>query len=648
MDFLKNISFQNKTDEFMTLEEYLELAKSDKMAYAHPAERMLHAIGNPITIDTSKDERLARIFSNKTIKTYESFSDFYGMEDTIDRLVSFFKHAAQGLEERRQILYLLGPVGGGKSSLAERIKSLAEKTPVYCLAYHEDSVDKTEREWVISPVFESPMGLFKYVNADKEISKNYKIPSRYFKTIPSPWVVKRINKDGNLNRFGVMKIYPDQLRQRCIMKTEPSDENNQDVSQLVGKVDLRKLDKFSQSDSDAYSFSGALCRGNQGIVEMVEIWKAPIKTLHPLLTATQEGNYVGTEEIGAIPFQGIVIAHSNESEWAEFHNNSKNEAFLDRIYTVKVPYCLRIDEEIKIYEKMLFESSLSKSPCAPKTLETLAAFSVLSRLKEHNNSKLYIKMQAYNGENMRDIDVKAKSIQEYRDSAGVNEGMDGFSTRSAFKILSRTFNYDHEEEAADPAHLLAVLKNTIKNEQYPKDKEDRYNEFIQALVFKYIEFIGKEIQKAYLEAYNEYGQSLFDLYVTYADAWIQNIDHKDPDTGETWDREILNTELEKMEKAAGIPNPKDFRNEVVNFVLRAERNGAKLKWTDYEKLKEIIEARIFSASEDMLPIISFGSKKDGDTEEKHEKFVERMMSLGYTRRQVRRTVDFYLKTRKNN
>ena len=638
MSFLKSISFQSKTDENLTLEQYLKLARSDTMVYEHPSERMLAAIGEPEVIETNKDERLSRIFQNRTIKVYKSFEDFYGMEDTIDKIVSFFRHSAQGLEERKQVLYLLGPVGGGKSSLAERIKKLAETFPVYCLTYDGE----------ISPVFESPLGLLQCVGASDEVSKSFNIPLRYFKTIPSPWAIKRLNDDGNIDNFGVVKIYPDQLRQRCIMKTEPSDENNQDVSQLVGKVDLRKLDRYSQSDPDAYSFSGALCRGNQGIVEMVEIWKAPIKTLHPLLTATQEGNYVGTEEIGSIPFQGVVLAHSNESEWSEFRNNKKNEAFLDRIYIVKVPYCLRTDEEVSIYQKMLNSSSLSGAQCAPETLDMLAAFSVMTRLKTHETSTTFAKMKVYNGENMRDLDVKAKTLQEYKDFAGINEGMDGISTRFAFKILSKTFNYDHDEVAADPVHLMMVLNDSIKQEQLGKDTEENYLTIVKDLGNRYIEFLGNEIQKAYLESYSEYGQSLFDRYITYADAWIQDSDYKDPDTGQVWDRTILNTELEKIEKPAGISNPKDFRQEVVGFVFRAERGGNKVKWSSYEKLRDIIEKKIFSSTDELLPIISFGSKKDTETAKKHEDFIERMTALGYTRRQVRRLVDYYLRVNKSN
>ena len=206
----------------------------------------------------------------------------------------------------------------------------------------------------------------------------------------SPWAVKRLDEfGGDISKFRVVRLMPSKLRQIGVSKTEPGDENNQDISSLVGKVDIRKLEMFSQNDPDAYSFSGGLNRSTQGILEFVEMFKAPIKMLHPLLTATQEGNYVGTENIGAMPFQGIILAHSNEAEWQTFKNNKNNEAFIDRICVIKVPYCLRVTEEQSIYHKLIQSSDLADSPCAPATLQMMARFSVLSRLREHENSGIY-------------------------------------------------------------------------------------------------------------------------------------------------------------------------------------------------------------------------------------------------------------------
>ncbi len=629
--------YEESKDEELTIHEYLDLCKKDPSTYASAAERMLLAIGEPALLDTRKDQRQSRIFSNKMIKIYPAFKDFYGMEETIEQIVSFFKHAAQGLEEKKQILYLLGPVGGGKSSLAEKLKSMMEKMPFYAIKG--------------SPVNESPLGLFSRDEDAQILLEEYGIASRYLPGLMSPWAIKRLHEfNGDITQFKVVRVRPSVLQQKAIAKTEPGDENNQDISALVGKVDIRKLEQFSQDDPDAYSYSGGLCLANQGMLEFVEMFKAPIKVLHPLLTATQEGNYKGTEGFPAMPFNGVILAHSNESEWQTFKNNKNNEAFLDRIYIVKVPYCLRVSDEVKIYEKLLIHSSLVKSPCAPDTLEMMAQFAVLTRLKEPENSSIFSKMRIYDGENLKDIDPKAKSLQEYKDNAGPDEGMTGLSTRFAFKILSKVFNYDHEEIAANPVHLLYILEQQIEQEQYAPELKDRYISYLKGyLAPNYAEFISKEIQTAYLESYSEFGQNIFDRYVTYADYWIQDSEYRDPDTGEMLDRASLNNELEKIEKPAGISNPKDFRNEVVNFTLRARANnaGKNPAWTSYEKMRGVIEKKMFSNTEEILPVISFNTKASTDDHKKHQEFVNRMVAKGYTAKQVRLLCEWHLRTRKS-
>jgi serine protein kinase len=629
--------YEAAQEDEMSLHDYLDLCRDKPETYASPAERMLKAIGEPELVDTRNDLRLSRLFSNRTIRRYPAFDEFYGMEEVIEQIVSFFRHAAQGLEERKQVLYLLGPVGGGKSSIAERLKLLMEAEPIYALKG--------------SPVNESPLGLF---NPDRDgpiLEKEYGVSRRYLSGIMSPWAIKRLQEfDGDITKFRVVRLQPSVLKQIAISKTEPGDENNQDISTLVGKVDIRMLDRFSQNDPDAYSYSGGLCLANQGLLEFVEMFKAPIKMLHPLLTATQEGNYKGTEGFSAIPFNGVILAHSNEAEWQTFRNNKHNEAFLDRVYIVKVPYCLRLSEEVKIYQKLLTHSSLAASPCAPGTLDMMAQFAVLSRLKEPENSSIYSKMRVYDGESLKDIDPKAKSYQEYRDYSGIDEGMNGVSTRFSYKILSAVFNYDQAEVAANPVHLMYVLETKILREDLPEESKRRYLDFIKGYLSpRYAEFIGKEIQTAYLESYSEYGQNIFDRYVTYADCWIQDEEFRDPETGEIFDRGSLNSELEKIEKPAGIANPKDFRNEIVNFVLRARAGnaGRNPAWSSFEKMREVIEKKMFSNTEDLLPVISFNAKASADERQKHQSFVERMVAKGYTEKQVRLLCEWYLRVRKS-
>ena len=295
--------FDELKEEELTLQEYLDLCKKDPLAYASPAERMLNAIGEPELLDTHNDPRLSQIFSNKVIKIYPAFREFYGMEEVIEQIVSFFKHAAQGLEEKKQILYLLGPVGGGKSSLAEKLKSLMEKTPFYAIKG--------------SPVFESPLGLFN-VNEDGDILENdYGIPKRYLNTIMSPWATKRLHEfNGDIRQFKVVKIRPSILKQIAVTKTEPGDENNQDISSLVGKVDIRKLEKYSQDDPGCVQLFRRPLPGKSGLaricrnVQSADKSPASLVDSDPGRQLQRHGRFSGDSVSGhySRPFERIGMA----------------------------------------------------------------------------------------------------------------------------------------------------------------------------------------------------------------------------------------------------------------------------------------------------------------------------------------------------
>ncbi|MGB1322128.1 MAG: PrkA family serine protein kinase, partial [Vibrio gallaecicus] len=225
--------YEAAKEEELSLQDFLALCKDDKSAYANAAERLLLAIGEPEIIDTAQDPWLSRIFSNRVISRYKEFEDFYGMEDAIEQIVSYLKHAAQGLEERKQILYLLGPVGGGKSSLAEKLKALMQKMPIYVLSANGER----------SPVNDHPFCLFDVSEDGDLLKKEYGIEKRYVRSIMSPWAAKRLHEfGGDISKFKVIKVRPSILDQLAIAKTEPGDENNQDISSLVGKVDIRQLE----------------------------------------------------------------------------------------------------------------------------------------------------------------------------------------------------------------------------------------------------------------------------------------------------------------------------------------------------------------------------------------------------------------------
>ncbi len=600
----------------LSFDEYLEEARVNAEMYASPAHRLLKAIGDPILTDTSKDSRLSKIFGNQLIKTYAPFQEFYGLETVIQQIVSFLTHAAQGLEEGKQILYLLGPVGSAKSSLAETLKDLMEQQPFYALEG--------------SPINESPLGFF-----NKSYQDKLNIPGRYLPGLASPWAYKRLKEyGGDLTRFNVVKLYPSKSKQLAIAKTEPGDENNQDISTLVGKVNIRNLEKFNQNDPDCYSFSGGLCRGNRGIFEFVEMFKAPIKTLFPLLTATQEGNYNPTEGFSSIPFEGIILAHSNETEWQNFKNNKANEAFLDRLYPVEVPYCLRKTEDKKILEKIIKHSDLRDAPIAPYTLELLAEFDVLTRLDPPENSAIVSKMRVYDGEFIRNQDVHAKTFKEYRQQAKESEGFTGISTRWAYKLLAKVFNHSNQEIEANPVHLLYELETTLINDRLPSTVRNRYLNYIKEhLRPTYAEKIRKDIYSACLDSSADYGQALFDRYVLYADHWCNSQELRIDETGQIWDKELLDKELEKYERAASIHNTKDFRQEIVNFVYkyRAKHENKNPPWTIHEPLRAVLEQNMFEQIKEYLPVISFkGTHKHADDQKKHQQFVDAMIAKGYT------------------
>ncbi|AVH84959.1 hypothetical protein RsoM2USA_30 [Ralstonia phage RsoM2USA] len=635
--------FATREEVEISIDDYLELCKTDPKAYASPAQRLLTAIGNPEIIDAGKDARLSRIFGNRLIRRYPAFKDFYGMEDVVQEIVDFLHHAAQNLEEARQILYFLGPVGSAKSSLAEKLKELAEVEPFYTLK------DITTGEY--SPVNDNPLHIFTDEAMKQVLRDEFNIPEMALKGIPSPWMVEKIKvHGGDLSNFKVVKRYPSKLQQIAVARIEPGDENNQDVSTMVGKVDIRKLEDYPQNHPFAYSYSGGLCYGNRGVVEGVEMFKWPIKVLNPFLVATQEKLFNGTEAIGSMPFDGVIIAHSNEAEWQAFKADKKVEAFIDRIKLIRVPYTLRKDEEVQIYKKLLANSTLRDAPCAPGTLEMMAEFSVMSRLKEPENSSAYSKLRVYNGENIKDTDPRAKPLHEYKDAAGVTEGMTGMSTRFAYKVLASTFNYDKDEVGANPVHLMAVLKNAIIKEQFPQEREQELLNLVNQGAERYIEFIEKELRIAFLESYSDYGQTMFDRYVQLADAWIRDDELRDEATGQLYDRGQLNAELEKIEKPAGIVNPKDFRGEIVNHVLRhrAANKGEAPRWDSFQKIRDVIEKRIFASTEELIPVISFTTKGSKDDQRKHDEFVVRMKQKGYTEKQTQLLVQWWLQYRKSN
>lgn len=637
--------------EVMGLMEYLEEAKVNKEMYLNPAERLLKAIGEPQTIDTrkyTKDPGLGRLYNNQTIRLYPSISDLYlGQYSVIDNLVSFLRSAERGLEASKQILYLLGPVGGGKSTISEILKRLMEKEPFYALAV------EINKHVAVSPIHENPLGLFSPSDEDE-----LGIPGYYLSGRISSWMTKRLEElEGDISKLKVVKLYPDESRHIALAKTEPGDENNQDISSLVGKIDVSKMGDFTQSDPDAYDFSGGLCRGNRGMLEFVEMFKAPIKMLHPLLTATQERNYNPTENAPSIPFEGIILAHSNIEEWEKFSNDPKNEAFIDRTHVIKVPYEMRKDNVIKIYQQQVDKGALKGAARDPNLLDVASDFHLMAVLNEDRTAKrdtdILTKIKTYNGENVQDEVPGARTYQEHKeDENNRDEGMDSpISLRDMFKLLADTYDKPQDELSASTVDFLTLLDKHIDT----KIEDDETRKVLLAnfkiLQQQFLIKVGKDIQQAYIGDTSSYAQKIFKNYLDMAEAWLKERDFTD-DNGDRYNSSMLDSSLSKLEKRSNgeklVDNPKGFRQEMVDYALtyRANNQGNYPSWDSYAKIADVIKAQLLVDFDKYIPVIMHDNVKSTEDKEVLENFTRAMKKQGYTPRMIRQLLQFWDKRRK--
>jgi len=657
--FLKKYkdNYTKKQSEEMSLTDYLERCKGDKMAYANAAERLLAAIGEPEIVDTAQDKGPdGRVFHNKKIARYDAFSDFYGMEDSIQQIVSHIKGAANGGEFKKQVLFLLGPVGGGKSSLGERLKELMEKNPIYVL--------RDKKTGVRSPAQDSPLAL---LGGDEslraEVSKEFGIAERYLKVQLSPWAVKRLKEaDGDIDAaFDVEKVWPSEDLKIGVSKIEPADANNQDTSDLVGKVNLNKLGEgFDEDDTDAYLYSaGSLCVANQGLMEFVEMFKVgSIKALNPILEATQSGKFKSNCGMGSIPFTGLIVAHTNESEYDRFMKDKKNEAIAARINVVKVPYTLRMSEEAKIYQKVLDNSENKNYAIAPKTIDLLAEFSAATRMPSGEGFDKYdpdVRVKVYSGEipeGASDGVPSLADLEKLAEDNGAAIGMDGFETRDGFKVLEAMFNAraNDGEHAGDPILLFETLESYIRsNDKISREKEQEWLGYINGFLKpKHEKFIVGEITEAFTDASDDMCQAMFDNYYRYADAWVHNesLEDREVTTG------VLNrTEIERylgeFEKAAGIKDPKSFRSQTVGYIQRemAKNGGSMVKWSAYQPMAEAIRGRLQVKVKDIMPVIRFDAMTtDEDAAKDRDTFMKNMEDKGYTMPMIKRAVSVFQNT----
>jgi len=599
-----------------TLLDYLEIVKENPDVAMLAHQRMYNTITEPgvEVIKTDENPRLRRIYGNDIIKKYKFFEDdFFGIDKTIMKIVRYFHSAAMAGEESRQVLYLVGPVGSGKSSLMEALKKALETSePVYALKG--------------CPIREEPLHLIpKHLRKRFEEILNVKIEGDL-----CPICRYRLKNEykGEYEKFPVETVGFSIRSRKGIGVVPPVDPNNQDTSVLIGSVDISKIDMYPEDDPRVLSLNGAFNVGNRGIVEFIEVFKNETEYLHTMITATQEKSIPSPGKGSMIYFDGIILAHSNEAEWNKFKSDHTNEAILDRIVKIEIPYCLELNEEIKIYEKILKKSKF-KAHIAPHTIEIASMFAILTRLEPSAKVDPITKLKIYNGEEIVEKGLTRKiDIFELKEEVQ-REGMTGISTRFIMKALDTTLS-ESEHDCINPISVMETLVKSVKELSISDDDKSRYLAFIQDTIRKeYNKILEKEITKAFIHGYREQAESLFNNYLDHAEAYVNKTKIKDRNTGEELepDEKFLRT----IEEQIGITDSaaKGFRADVTAYMFFVLRNGGKLDYNSYEPLKEAIEKKLTASVRELSSVITSAKVRDREQNEKYDSMVEEMKNNGY-------------------
>lgn len=597
--------------------DYLNIVKENPEVVKLAHKRIYDMIISKGVEELKADEnpKIRKIYGNDLIRKYGFFKDdFYGIDKVIMKLVSYFKSAAMKGEESRQVLYLVGPVGAGKSSIVESLKSaLEECESVYSLKgcpMHEEPLHLLPKH--LRPKFQEMLGV--QIEGDLCPICKYKLTHEL---------------NGVYEEFPVERTEFSIRSRKGVGVVPPVDPNNQDTSILTGAIDISKMDLYSEDDPRIFSLNGAFDVGNRGLVEFIEVFKNDVEYLHTIITATQEKSIPSPGKGSMIYFDGVIVAHSNEAEWNKFKSDHTNEAILDRIVKVEVPYCLELDEEVKIYEKILKKSNF-KAHIAPHTIKVAAMFGILSRITPSAKADPMTKLKIYNGEEIVEKGTTKKiDIGELREEAGQYEGMKGISTRFIIKAIDNALS-ESEYDCINPLSIMESMIKSVKELDIAADDKKKYLGFIQDTIRKeYNKILEREITKAFIHSFREQAESLFNNYIDNAEAYVNKTKIKDISTGEE-----LNPDEEFMrsiEEQIGVyaASAKGFRSDVTSYMFYIVRKGGKLDYTSYEPLKEAIEKKLTLSVKDLSRIITKSKVRDKEQAEKYNSMVEEMQNNGY-------------------
>jgi len=619
---------KKKTEKFHgVLKDYLKILEKDSSIPKLAHKRLFDSISSHgITKMNKSDMRCNKLFGGEELRTYDYFtSKFFGMERSLAKIMRFLRSASLKGEESRQVLLLLGPVGAGKSALLEHIKTALEGSPSM---YHIDGC----------PIHEEPLHLIpRSLRGEFEELYGIKIEGDL-----CPVCRHKLKNEYN-NDYTSMPITESSFSvrgRRGVGVVPPMDANSQDVTILVGSEDISKLDMYSEDDPRVLSLNGAFNVGNRGIVEFVEVFKNEIEFLHTMITATQEKAIPSPGKGPMIYFDGVILAHCNEAEWNKFKSENTNEAILDRIVRVNVPYCLEVTEETKIYKKLLGLSDFD-GHIAPHTLEVASMFAVLSRLHPSNKVDALTKMKLYDGKDVIEKGtVKKIDINDLRDEAR-DEGMTGISTRFIMKAIDSALS-DSDKNMVTPISIRDALIKQVKDQIVVEDDRNRYLDFLgKTLHEEYLSMLEKEITKAFVSAYDEQAEALFNNYLDHAEAYVNMSTVKDSITNE----EIQPDEkfMASIEEQIGITGTsrENFRVDITAFMFSKLRRAEKVDWKSYAPLKEAIETKLTSSVKQISRIVTKSKSRDKKQQGKYNEMVQTLIEeYGYSEDSAEEVIKF--------
>lgn len=599
-----------------TLLDYLKVVKDSPDITMMAHRRLYEAIKKyGMTNVDDSDSRCRSLFEGQKYNRYDYFSPhFFGMERTISKIMRFLHSASLRGEESRQILLLMGPVGAGKSALLEHIKRALELSePIYHISgcpIREEPLHLIPRS--LRPAFEEMLGV--KIEGDLCPICRWRLKNEF---------------DNKYEDMPVVRTGFSVRSRKGIGVVPPVDANTQDTSILIGTEDISKLDKYSEDDPRVLSLNGAFNVGNRGMVELVEVFKNEIEFLHTVITATQEKSVPAPGKHSMIHFDGVIIAHCNEAEWNRFKGTHTNEAILDRIVPIYVPYALELNEEVKIYKKQLARSDF-KAHVAPHTIELASMFSVMSRLKQTEKCDPLTKMKIYNGEEVTEKGKAKKiDIKDLREEARF-EGMTGISTRFIMKAIDNALS-DSDKNMITPISIRESLIKQIKESTMSDEDRTRYLAILQRTVYdEYLKILEREIAKAFVTSYSEQAETLFQNYTDHVEAYVNRVMVKDSVT-----REEINPDenfMRSIEEQIGITgNSRDgFRSDFISFMVKALRRREKLTYDSYAPLKEAIEAKLIYSVREMSRIVTKAKSRDDKQQRKYGDVVSTLIeTYGY-------------------